>query len=133
MSSSSSSSNDQEDQFPDLSFFGKTLNDTVVLVYNNSLFYKRHNQNIVKYCDNVRKVDVYKNYVIILFNQNNWTESLDLEVIKEDFTDAKKVFVKDKAFDVDQINNYLKYTNRSIKDFYITGGELFVLFKNNTD
>lgn len=119
------------EEFPELTYFGKTLNGTNILVYNNSLFYKKQGQNIVKYCDNVRKVEVYDNLIILLYNQNNWTESLDLVVLKENFADTKKVFVKDKVFDVDDINNYLKYSNRTIKNFYITEGELFVVFEND--
>jgi hypothetical protein len=130
MSSSSISDSSLFDEFPELTYFGKTLNGTNVLVYNNSLFYKKQGQNIIKYCDNVRKVEVHNNQIILLYNQNNWTESLDLVVLKENFSDTKKVFVKDKAFDVDDINNYLKYSNRTIKDFYVTGGELFVVFQN---
>jgi uncharacterized protein with GYD domain len=130
MSSSSLSDSSLFDEFPELTYFGKTLNGTNVLVYNNSLFYKKQGQNIVKYCDNVRKVEVSDNLIILLYNQNNWTKSLDLVVLKENFADAKKVFVKDKAFDVDDINNYLKYSNRTVKDFYITEGELFVVFEN---
>lgn len=129
-SSSITSSSSLQEEFPELSYFGKTLNGTFVLVYNKSLFYKKQGQNIVKYCDNVQKVEVFNNSVILLYNQNNWTESLDLIVLKENFSDSKKVFVKDKAFDVDDVNNYLKYSKRTIKDFYISENELFVLFEN---
>ena len=130
MTSSYSSEVSDTDESPEVSYFGKTLNGTSVLVYNNSLFYKRQGQNIVKYCDKVKKVLVYKNLIILLYNQNNWTESLDLVVLKENFADATKVFVKDKAFDVDDINNYLKYTKRIVKDFYVSDDELFVVFEN---
>ena len=133
MSSSSSSESSLFEEFPELTYFGKTLNGTYVLVYRDSLFYKRQGQNIVKFCDGVKKVEVYNDIVILLYNQNNWTESLDLVVLKEDFTDSKKIFVKDKAFDVDDVNNYLKYSNRTIDDFYISDGEIFVLFKNEVN
>jgi hypothetical protein len=128
---SSSSESNILDEFPNLTFFGKTINGTFVLVYNNSLFYKKTGQNVAKYCDNVKKVEIFNNLIVLLYNQNNWTESLDLIVLKEDFSNTKKVFVKDKAFDVDEVNKYLKYSNRTIKDFYISNEELFVMFDDD--
>jgi hypothetical protein len=126
------SSANLDEEFQELSYFGKTLGGTYVLVYGGSLFFKKQGQNIVKYCDNVAKAVVSDSNIILLYNQNNWTKSLDLVVLKENFTDVKKVFVKDKAFDIDDVNNYLKFSKRTVKDFYISDGELFVLFDNET-
>jgi len=126
-----SSSSEEIDFFnnnPDVSYLGKTLSGTYVIVYQNSLYYQKFGQGIVKYADDIQKVSVYKNLVVVLYTPTS--AALSLVILKENFSDTETVFVKDNAFDIDDIDKYLDFSNRTIRDFHISDGELFVIFNN---
>lgn len=112
---------------PKIKFIGKTLSGTYIIHYNETLYYKKYNCNIVKKDTNVAKTLVYRDKIIIL---KDFTEYNTLIVYNEDFLEEKSVNIKDKAFDVDEINNYMRYTNRKISNIYISHDNLFILFES---
>lgn len=110
----------------DISYVGKTLNGTIVILMGNSLFYKFGNSDPVLYSDSVDKVKVFKSLVIIKYTDDN---TIKMVVIDEQFKTERNVYVKDSGFNADHIYKYLLYTNRGINDIFVTKDTLHVVMK----
>lgn len=108
----------------DVKFIGKTLSNTTVLLVNDSLFYKLNNGNVILLENNVKNVFVKDEYVIVQFNNllNN------IKVYNQNFTKFYNLYVKDLYFNVDYLFNYLKFTNRRIKNIWVTKNSLYIEF-----
>lgn len=110
----------------DVTFVGKCLNGTIVIVADNTLYYYRNNK-IVKFIENdVANVIIYENYVIISTKLNN---NYNIIITNESFNRDNTIFIKDNNFNVDQIYRYLSFTNRNIKGIFVNNGQITLFLK----
>jgi hypothetical protein len=110
---------------PKVNFIGKTLSGTYILHYENSLYYKKYGCSTIKKDSNVKTVLVFQNKIILLKEIDGINSII---IYNEDFLEEKNINIKDKAFDVDNINNYMKYTNRKIDKMYIAKDNIYIAF-----
>jgi hypothetical protein len=76
------------------------------------------------YGSNVKEAHVNGEYVVISYTNDN------MEIVDQNFTAPKSVYVKDLTFHVDHIFNYLRFTNRKINKIWSGKDKLYVDFCN---
>jgi len=112
-------------EFKEVKFVGKTLNGTLVVHADETLYYSDSNMKPVRFIEkNVTEVTVYQNLVIITTRLNGASNVI---IVPESFKDEHSIFLKDNSFNVDHIYRYLTYTNRSIDTVYVNNGQLSIV------
>jgi len=107
-----------------IDYIGRTTNNTLVILSGNYLFYKLNGGKINLYSDKVKEAYVNGEFVIIRYID---TES-NLQLIDQNFSTPKSVYVKDLSFNVDHIFNYLKFTNRRINKVWNGKDKVYIYF-----
>jgi len=106
-----------------VNFVDKTLNGTLIIVADNVLYYKK--TNIVKYKENVVGVNVFNDLVCIQINNNGIFDTI---IVPETFNKISSLYIKDNNFNVDNIYQYLKFTNRTIGSIFTSNNKIFIEF-----
>ncbi|MCS7317000.1 MAG: hypothetical protein NZZ41_01595 [Candidatus Dojkabacteria bacterium] len=107
-----------------ISFIGKTINQTLVIQANDYVFYKINNGNLVLYDKNIKKVYIKDEFVILLYN----TSEKNVKIVDKNFEKEYNLYVKDAYFNIDHIFNYISFTKRKIKNIWTTKNFLYVEF-----
>lgn len=108
-----------------ITFIGRTLSNTLVIIANNTLFYKLNNSDVEFFAHNVKYALIKDEFVIIVTKHKQQS----LLVVDQNFKKVYNLYVKDLYFNVDHIFNYLKYTNRIINNVWVTKNKLYISFE----
>lgn len=111
-----------------IDYVGKTTSNTLVILAGGAVFYQLNGKDMNLYDKNVTEALVNGEYVIIRYNDdvNNVT------LIDQNFTKPKSIYVKDLSFNVDHLFNYLRFTNRSVKNMWNGKNKVYIEFEDNT-
>lgn len=94
----------------------KTNSGNLLVLVENSLFYRNVNSSVAKYNAVVDKVAVMDDKVLIVtMNDDN---SANILVCNESMSAYDSVYVRDLTFHLDHIFQYLSFTNRKIKNIW---------------
>jgi hypothetical protein len=111
----------------DVTYVGKTLSGTIVVMLGNNLFYQHGTNDPVLYSSTVDKVRVFKSIIIIKYMDSS---TIQMVIVDEYFKTERNVYVKDSGFNSDHIYKYLLYTQRGILDIFVTDKFLHVVMQN---
>jgi hypothetical protein len=107
-----------------IDYVGRTTSNTLVIRSGRYLFYQLNGGVLNMYADNVREAHVNGEYVIVRYGGTDE----NLELIDQNFSNAKSVYVKDLTFHVDHIFNYLRFTNRKINKVWNGKDRVYIQF-----
>ena len=102
-----------------------TLSGTLIFHVSDKLFYKLMGGEVTLYSSNVDKVYVSGDKVIILYNEN--TDNL-VSILTDKFQNFSNLFIKDNAYNIDFLLNYMKFTNRDIDDIFVNDNKITIIF-----
>lgn len=108
-----------------LEYMSQTLSGTLLIKIEDKLFYKIPNQNLSLFDSNIKKVEVYKDWVIILFDISRKNA---LFVYDGNLQSNRNILVRDNAFNNDGILRYLQATNREIENFFLSNDTINIIF-----
>jgi hypothetical protein len=116
------------EDFTNVKFVGKTLNNTLVVHADDILYYSDSNKKPVKFIEkDVVGVSIFQNLVIITTKLNG---AANIIIVPETFKDAYNVFLKDNNFNVDHIYRYLAFTNRTIDKVYVDDDQISIVLNS---
>ncbi len=107
-----------------IEYINKTTNNTTVILSNGHLLYKLDGGEVTLYSKDVRSVVVAGEYVLIRYGDM----TKNVEMMDQNFTKPKSVYVKDSYFNVDHIFNYLKFTNRKVRNIWLGDDRIYIEF-----
>jgi hypothetical protein len=109
-------------------YIGKTTNGNLAILCGDILFNKNVNSNVSIYDSDVENVVIENDKVVIKYNENR---GHDIRITNEDFKTYNSLFVKDNTFYEDHIYKYNSFTNRNVKNVWVSSGILHVEFEDN--
>lgn len=103
-------------------YISETIYGTLIILSENNLYYKIKKQPLALFESNVDRVFLDNDNLVILHKEKG------VYVVDGNLQRVKNVYIKDKAFNIDFINNYKKATNRDIQDIFINDGKMNIIF-----